>query len=145
MKTEDQKFGLDAMVHLFEQRRWTPDITNGMACFFPTDQDFHAVFMPGVRQGFDWVLSASYPLVSIPKSPELARFILEFRGHPGLNITLEDAGAGLVDLVCFASFPAQNLDVDELDDLFTAVFPGARVLADEVIGRFGGKWKSEQW
>jgi hypothetical protein len=57
---------------------------------------------------------------------------------------LEDAGAGLVNLVCFASFPAQNLDVDELDDLFMAVFPGTRVLADEIIGRFGGKWKSEE-
>jgi hypothetical protein len=144
VKTEPKKFGLDAMVHLFEQRRWAPEINNGMAYFFPSDQDFHAVFLPATRQGVDWVLSASYPLVSIPKSPELARFVLEFRGHPGLNATLEDAGAGLVNLVCFASFPAQNLDVDELDDLFMAVFPGTRDLADEIIGRFGGKWKSEE-
>lgn len=144
MKTETQKFGLDAMVHLFEQRRWKPEINNGMAYFFPSDQDFHAVFLPALRQGFDWVLCASYPLVSIPKSPELARFLLEFRGHPGLNFALEDAGASLVNLVCFASFPAQNLDADELDDLFMAVFPGARNLADEIIGRFGGKWKSEE-
>jgi hypothetical protein len=136
-------FGLEAIVHLLEQRRWKPEVSNGGAFFYPSDQDFHAVFFPAKRQGFDWVLSASFPLISVPKSPKLARFILEFRGYPGLNIELEDAGAGFVNLVCYASFPAQNLDVEEIDDLFVALFPGARSLADEVIGRFGGKWKSE--
>lgn len=131
------------MVHLFEQRRWKPEVNNGVAYFFPSDQDFHALFLPAKRQDFDWVLAASYPLVSVPKSPKLARFILEYRGHPSLNLELEDAGAGFVNLICYASFPAQNLDVEELDDVFLAVFPGARELADEVIGRFGGKWKSD--
>ena len=132
------------MVHLFEQRRWKPEVSNGVAYFFPSDQDFHALFLPAKRQGSDWVLAASYPLVSIPKSPKLARFILGYRGYPGLNLELEDAGSGFVNLICYASFPAQNLDVDELDDVFLAVFEGARALSDEVIGRFGGKWKSDE-
>ena len=144
MNNESTDFGMDAMVHLFEQSRWKPQVENGLAFFYPTDQDFHAVFLPGKRQGFDWVLSGSYPLVSVPKSPQLSRFILQYRGYPGLTVELKDAGSGLVDLNCYASFPAHNLDVAELDDLFTAVFIGARELADQVIGRFGGKWKQEE-
>ena len=143
MSNESTEFGMDAMIHLFEQRRWKPHVQNGLAYFSPSDLKFHGVFLPGKRQGYDWVLSGSYPLVSVPKSPQLFRFFLGYRGYPGLIIDLKDTGGDMVELNCYASFPAHNLDVQELDDLFSAVFVGAGDLADQVIGRFGGKWRSE--
>jgi hypothetical protein len=105
---------------------------------------FHAALWLTDKSGDSWVFSSTFPAKEVPDSAELRKFLNEVRLPRGSQVRVDDSGGGLVQINTFGSIPSVYLSEQELRIFLASLFLDGKYLGEEVLGRFGGKWRDEE-
>lgn len=140
---KDRGMSMEQLGSMLGELGWGPQNMGSYLTCHPGDTLFHGAFFIVDMKGIDWVVGQAYPIVGVPDSLDLRKFVNNRRLSSGVLLQIQDAGPGLVDIILSAKFPSRNLEADELNLLFYGIFGDGIDIGDEIIGRFGGAWKDE--
>ena len=141
--TKAKGMSIEQLSSMLGELGWGAENTGSYVRCHPGDTLFHAAFFILEVKGIEWVTGQAFPIVGVPDSLELRKFVNNLRLSSGVLLLIQDAGSGLVDIILSASFPSRNLEADELNFLFYGIFTDGIEVGEEIIGRFGGIWKDE--
>lgn len=141
--TNDQGMSIEQLSAMLGELGWGAQNMGSYVTCHPGDTLFHGAFFILDVRGTEWVTGQAFPVVGVPDSLELRKFVNNARLGSGVLLHIQDEGSGLVSVILSAKFPSRNLEADELNFLFYGIFSGGIEVGEEIIGRFGGIWKDE--